>query len=43
MQLHRLGAWPPRWRFLFDTYLTSAEIQVMLGDLWNRYEVQLKE
>jgi hypothetical protein len=34
---------PPNWRFLFDTYLTPVEIQAMLGDLWNRYEVRLKE
>jgi hypothetical protein len=34
---------PPNWRFLFDTYLTPAEIQAMLGDLWNRYEVRLKD
>jgi hypothetical protein len=34
---------PPNWRFLFDTYLTPTEIQAMLGDLWNRYEVRLKE
>jgi hypothetical protein len=34
---------PPRWRFLFDTYLTPAEVQALLGDLWSRYELKLKE
>ena len=26
-----------------NTYLTVAEVQALLGDLWNRYEVKLKE
>ena len=37
---HRLVSSRGPGRF---SYLTSAEIQVMLGDLWKRYEVQLKE
>jgi hypothetical protein len=33
---------PPRWRFLFDTYLMPSEIRTLLADLWGRYEVQLE-
>jgi hypothetical protein len=33
---------PPRWRFLFDTYLSPAEIHSLLGDLWGRYDLKME-
>ncbi|HJW84583.1 MAG TPA: hypothetical protein VJ754_09800 [Anaerolineae bacterium] len=33
---------PPRWRFMFDTYLSPPEIRSLLTDVWGRYEVRIE-
>lgn len=34
---------PPRWRFFYETDLTRAELERVLGPLISRFKVQIEE
>ena len=34
---------PPRWQFHYETYLNRHQIEELLSDVWNRFDLRLDE